>query len=924
MITEVERDMRIFPVTRIKGKLSVPDFLEQIASSRPLLGTAMITESSFRNIENVALRGIKLCLEYRDLKDFGHLAILMTIIQYAKSWERTESSGFWAYICEQLGYKYSEQLYAILANSVKTACDQYCRVFIKDSNGDNSYYSTILAHAIAPSKSFFALCDFLIKFYKNNLDCSVYPEDPAIERMVDVLRDRCKGATIEKDEDIRGNVSGIQAGFRSLLTQRPIYMRIFLARLLQRIDALLSGEELGGKEYTDVLLTQWYAGKLTEPTVKRNASIHKRTTEIAFSYGKIRLSFVLDDNGEPALRIPSIRLANRENPAVTICAATTDVYRQTIGVYGNDYASTSEETIIPLSDLSDIDFEDICVELYVGKKQVFTSDKNFWSGALLFKDGKAVASKTVDEGNYVLFAPKSSVVKFDGGIERQRRSYFAQLYDFYIQGEAAVYVNNILLCCSRPPIGSLRFRLPQSDSYCVVDGVNYPIYSRDELSVAAVGLLRNANLIAEIQSGIALHINEGGDNVYQIEPPSENGQHTITLSDSGTGRVLDEVHLYIVNQFSVKFDEPYYLEDSEEGVLTLAIDDELFEIPLSGCGAKAKVPINEGEILVRIPRIRLLLDGQSLPQNAVWKGDISPASRLRVNCPDSLNVSMTVGGSSLIKTDALGGFEYAMGNAIQAYDGSEVTLAAELYIAGNRHHMFDIIFKPYLTAEPVFNLNGTTLTWLNSHSFIGDRETKLGFTFLPKNGAAIQTTIAQKERVLFTDFPERSERYTYKISAVSDTAFGENETPLTEGSVIFGNKYEVIFLGETLRITRVIEEGTYTEIKPVFIENISFIGKENLGYTDLSGEYAHYTGKLYFKTRTGIRYFSDLNPVDIYLVNDVSKRIHISFDGGAGLFVDKSSEYATELYKHTDPPPKLARYFSIPDYFEYKFSKEMY
>ena len=65
-------------------------------------------------------------------------------------------------------------------------------------------------------------------------------------------------------------------------------------------------------------------------------------------------------------------------------------------------------------------------------------------------------------------------------------------------------------------------------------------------------------------------------------------------------------------------------------------------------------------------------------------------------------------------------------------------------------------------------------------------------------------------------------------------------------------------------------------------------------------------------------YFRDLNPVDIYLVNEKAGRLHISFNDGEGLFIDKSSGYKAELYKHTDPPQKLARYFFFPDFFEYE------
>ncbi|WP_240986368.1 hypothetical protein [Acididesulfobacillus acetoxydans] len=247
MSIKVEKDMSLFYVSSPKEKQTIADYLNEIAVTCPLLGTVTISDKNFEILEKKALKAIKFALDFRELTNFAHLVIFLTVIQYAKNWTRTEGGGFWAYISEQIGYKYSEPLYGILTQSVKKACEHYNRAFFKEANGDNSYYSTVLAHALAPRKSFFALCDFLLRFYKNNLDCLVYPDDPAIDRMTEVLRDRCKGATIEQDDDIRGNVNGIQAGVRALLTQRPVYMRTFLTGLLRKIDRLLSGDELSKK-----------------------------------------------------------------------------------------------------------------------------------------------------------------------------------------------------------------------------------------------------------------------------------------------------------------------------------------------------------------------------------------------------------------------------------------------------------------------------------------------------------------------------------------------------------------------------------------------------------------------------------------------------------------------------------------------------
>jgi hypothetical protein len=222
-------------------------------------------------------------------------------------------------------------------------------------------------------------------------------------------------------------------------------MKHFLTKALQKIGTLLDGGELPGKEYLDVLLTGWYVSKLAEPstpisptapsaqtmppTPKRNAPAHKRTTDIAFSYGRIKVDYILDDDNEPALRIPSMRLASRENPIIIIRSDGEAVYQQTIGIYGNDYAATSEEVIIPLTDICDADFTMLEAVITIGGKQVYASSSNLHAKALLFKDGKLQTGKIIDEGNYTLFAPRSVIIKFQGNAERQRRSYFEQLHD---------------------------------------------------------------------------------------------------------------------------------------------------------------------------------------------------------------------------------------------------------------------------------------------------------------------------------------------------------------------------------------------------------------------------------------------------------------------------------------------------------------
>lgn len=927
---EIERDMRIALRQQKGDTVSMQDYVETIAARHPLLGAAVLDESSQRAVEKAALQGVKILLEHNKVYSWAYLSIFLTMIQYAKGWERAGNAGFWAYIAEQFGYKDSPQMYSVLTTSVKEACRSYNRLFVVDPNGDNNYYSTVLAHSISPNKSVFALFDFLVKFYRSNLDCSVYDGDPAIGRMVGVLRDRCNGATIEQDDDIRGNVYGIQVGLKVLLTTRPGYMRHFLTKVLQKMGILLNGNELPGKDYVDEVLTKWYIGKMTESVTsttsinQRSAQAHKRTTDIAFSYGKIKVEYILDDDGEPAIRIPSIRLGERENPVLKIFSNTYMVYQRTIGIYGNDYAATSEETIIPLSDILDADFLRLYTEITISGKEIYTSGVGLNVAALLFKDSKLQTGKTVDEGNYVLFAPKSVNIKFQGNVERQRRTYFAQLIEVYIQGEASVFADGRLLFCSRPPEGSLRFRLPQTQVEYVTRDVPYPLFSRDDFSITAIGAFDRKSIAATTQSGEKLTIQSRDANLLQFSLPAENGGYTVTLKDEITGRVFDEVRFYIVDQYSVAFDSDYYLESAEDGNVVFEVDGQKYELSLMGFASKVKIPVGNGDILIQIPRIRLLWDGNPLPTEAIWKGDISPSSTLRVFCPETVAVSLLFANSPMTRRSAMGGFDCAIGNAVQAYDGDADKVPVNLLVSGNNLRMFDVVFKMSLTEPPQFHLTESTLTWLNSQSFMGDKSTRLKVVFQPRHGEAVTLVVGQSEKTLSEGFPTKSEQYRFRVASLTDTAFGVYETKLAEGTVVFGDRFAVIFRGEVVRIEKVLLDGEPIEIKPVYADEITYVGIENLGYTDLSGDYAHYTARLFFITQTGKRYFTDLNPVDIYLVNEKAGRLHISFNDGEGLFIDKSSVDKAELYKHTDPPQRLARFFFFPDFFECQYSKEMH
>lgn len=142
---EIERDMRVSSRPHLSGKMSVQEYIEFIVARYPLLGAVVLKENIRKAVEDSAIQAIKFMLDNRNSKmyDWAYLTVLLTMVQYAKGWDRQSNAGFWAYIAEQFGYKYSSQMYSIFTTSVKEACRAYNRLFVIDPNGDNNYYSTM-------------------------------------------------------------------------------------------------------------------------------------------------------------------------------------------------------------------------------------------------------------------------------------------------------------------------------------------------------------------------------------------------------------------------------------------------------------------------------------------------------------------------------------------------------------------------------------------------------------------------------------------------------------------------------------------------------------------------------------------------------------------------------------------------------------
>lgn len=260
-IRSVEDDMCVH-------KSRSENWQDRLFAVTPLIGDHLLKKKTKDDL----YRNTKVYIDYYisgEQKTFtlkANQQITLAIIHAAQDWDPEKESKFWRYISACFGHadKY-QQVSSFFIKCMKAALDADQRFRITDQEEHSSYNAhkaTILAHALAPKRTWKEFCDLLFDFFRTELYGTYQENNRRTVFMVENLYDQCKKGIARNDDSVNlnGQVYHFQEGLRKLISYRPGYMLQLIDYMLKTMGELLNHQnpERPLYRYIDKILQEWF------------------------------------------------------------------------------------------------------------------------------------------------------------------------------------------------------------------------------------------------------------------------------------------------------------------------------------------------------------------------------------------------------------------------------------------------------------------------------------------------------------------------------------------------------------------------------------------------------------------------------------------------------------------------------------------
>ena len=357
----------------------------------------------------------------------------MTLVNIAKRWVSDDEDKFWSFIGRQFGFEKSaeETLRGTMCNAIYETMKSNNRFFSVDpKSGKREYYSTIMAHSLAPRESMFSLFDFLADFYENNLRGIVAKEDPALAAMSDELQRLFADCPNPGAVVVKGKYSGLRIGLAVLLRKRPIFFRNFAGDILAGLERLYSGSRLENRTYLDELLNCWFHKNSSSPV--KPALSGKFPT--AMEYGDIRPFYEVTNSGAIELVIPDFRLKHEPDRSPDVFAEIVcgrGLSREALGIYGDEFSWTAEGKrffLFGMSDFASRKDLQIRVKIFADGRMIYASKTSLIREVIAFEGYEELPVQNIGRGIFSFFTTSDRELSFEeSGDDRIVRSASGQM-----------------------------------------------------------------------------------------------------------------------------------------------------------------------------------------------------------------------------------------------------------------------------------------------------------------------------------------------------------------------------------------------------------------------------------------------------------------------------------------------------------------
>ena len=952
----------------------VPDFDEAdvyplahyILSHFPLAGECILTSEESHSLYQAACQVVnKLLQQSGRVSEQEKLVLTVATVELLKNWSSDQDdeeggNAFWSYIFLQYGFNPENsdaakmRLYNRFRNIVEETITRYRRFFAPP--GTHRYYTSLLLHAIAPVYSIESLYNILFDFYAKNLDYQYVQEDTSYQIFVKGMQARWKNEQSSGDT-IKLRSDTVTSGLKTLFTERPGYMAVLCDSIVQKMDAILRGEEEKAMDPEhnrwDALLLDWYAKKsAVERVAIQGARKNRKIEYVATSKERIYVQYSLRDS-VVGLSVPRIRLSEigDRRPVITIFQGLNAIYTQELSVTGNDLLLTTRSQFIPLSE-TEFDFSRppaLRVEIEYQGEVLYESGRKLQCNCVVFDEvGNCRMPKS---GSAYLFAGATNSVEFEDDSGVIKCVHPGQLYKLNLSEVTSVAVDGEELFVNEAAATRIRHytairRVPAVRA--VEEGRTADIFPEE--TQITIRLPDESNIMRYQLSLDGTHYPasqfQGDGNELILLSCNDDGKiHSIRIVDLETGQVKDEYLYTVKNGFKVAFDKSLYRPGVDEVRVTVSYQDAELQshlpLPENTYHIQFAIPQFGLELDLHVPTVLCTFVGANAfsVKDMLWHKDIPAGELVSLSLPDGWTGQLMLGIDEVPSAAQTGKFD--LGNTLRGmpHPPDELDLWLSLRSESGeiaRYKITTIRFSPTFACGPVEVLDDHELLWLPRGNYIGDADSQFRVEWMTPDGGTVSqdTSTANANLPDLKDCPKGI--YRYRVLLKKKSAFSAGtEVELYQGEFTVGDPLEFMYEGKEIELDRALcwdfDEEKLQSIALMprcgIITNMRFVG------VDIpSGETIPvpcYSAVLAFETQSGRRIpfsfhqsdlYEEINPVHIYIINEHLLVLHGCT--GDGVYMDqKYSSIVNKIPAKIMTKQEERARLRTPDYFEYSVSE---
>lgn len=796
-------------------------WVDSVFHSRPVLGDVVLPPNREKELYQRAIEIFKKCVFYQIVPTLSEANILTleTVLMLRNRQENeeeddSENSGLWQYCFTQ--YCCSSEFadntalqkrgHDVLQEAIKYSLLKEKRFLIpKHVHGQNfqRYYSTLMAHAMAPVQSIESLFKSLFQLYSESLECQYIPEDPAFEGFVksyiDTMRARRNSSF---DRRIKVTSEPIFSGLQALFEVSPKYMEHYCASIVEKIDALTSGGNTSRVIrpdifYTDELLLQWYQSENSIDRAELRKKREKNIREyVAVRSENIHPYYHIDEAKAVILSLPRIRFPvennqdmPKERPEITILKDDAVIRQEELSVFGKEIL-TSRPFDFAVNQAGNDTQGSFHYKVYIKNNGItfYDSKENLYRNFLLFNQNGREISKITEAGEqlFFLFAPEDSPLLYRNlQIPPVQYPGAGKLYQFALSGNESILVNKHELRADKSAQSGLHCYENKS---CIAD-VRYSIdqgladlYAEAfSVSVCLPPEKHAADYKVDIDHTIVpLNQYHGEQNdIFILPVPAQEGPHLIKIIEVASSQIVYEKRYAIFRDFHFAFEQAYYLDRINQIRATVRYGGKIYSFESRAQAEDDYISVHiseiDGDFLLYYPVIRISVLGESsfdCSSKKIWCGEIASNEILSISLPPKLHGCISLGTKELPYLDSAKGYE--IGNEILTYNpGSGRSAELTLKVTGkdyppSRLLIAEIFFRESFRTAPL-RIVENSLMWDADGNFIGGTDASFRIRF--EDGNLPQYSATLHNRCLKENIGLQDGGYPYEVLLLRDSIF---------------------------------------------------------------------------------------------------------------------------------------------------------